>query len=487
MPPKCKEDEILNPESGRCVKKQGKIGKRILLERKISRITSPPSNRITSPKSNRITSPKKLKKPKSYKMFQLKKSFTLESESSSLENIDRIDITLTQLKEELNNHIFIRKCSISIIELLRKKILIYNKLLNNAIEEKQDLDTKIEELLNSNASKTDINDLYPNRLSILTYIITLKDIIKTIIDKKEMYSNGRGKIKENLHEAIYNEEYGLESIIGREDIKNNIASQIYSLSKNATIFLKSFNNISIYGSAGVGKTKLANTIAFVFSKIGILSKNKVKVITRTDLVGQYVGQTGPKTRSILIGSLESIVFIDEAYQLTECPDENTGIRRTSNDFGSEAITELVNFLDKFIGLNIVIVAGYEKLMSRCFMTFNEGLPRRFPNNLILQKYSNEELTGILYTNIILGVSEDIIIDDDIADLLFTIVSELSIKDENIFKNQAGDMLNLAGFISKSINSSYRIEWINNNITNNIPIIFSGFNNFLKTKHLRIQF
>jgi hypothetical protein len=229
-------------------------------------------------------------------------------------------------------------------------------------------------------------------------------------------------------------------------------------------------------------TRLAKTIAFAFSKVGILGRGIVKIVTRTELVGQYIGHTAPRTRGALLETLEGVLFIDEAYQLTPCPEDRVG----SKDFGSEAITEMVNFLDKYIGLNIVIVAGYEGVMNRCFMTANEGLPRRFPYRYVLSAYTVPELTDILVNNLKRKVRDGVVIDDETGNFLYSMVDKLFIELPEVFKNQAGDMLNLSSNINNAINSSYRVEWINGNLSNNKQILISGFDDFLESKGYSID-
>lgn len=226
-------------------------------------------------------------------------------------------------------------------------------------------------------------------------------------------------------------------------------------------------------------TALAKVIGFVFSKSGILATDTVKIISpRADLVGQYVGHTAPRTRACLFECLESVLFIDEAYQLS-----STG---TEKDFGPESVTEIVNFLDKYIGMNIVIVAGYEDRMMKQFFPSNEGLSRRFPFRLLLQKYSTCELTDILSQFIERGT--DMKIDENTGNWLFSAVSHLSDKfsEDGVFANQAGDMLNLGASIIKSINSSYAVKWIPGDLFHNIPILMDGLNDYLITKGLTVS-
>ncbi len=496
MPKQCESDEIINPHTNRCVKKNGKIGKELVrinrerstLSRNEKKVVLLTRKKQSSPVRYKETSvvPRKSRHNKKFNEVILREELMLTKYTNDEEytNEDSTSITLDDLKDEINNRKFIFDYVTSIQNLMTEKITRYENLITHFDLKNTETEQNKKILANKGYKKEDIEVIYPVEPDLIKFRTFLESIIDTIRIKLKQICFVT--IKSSLIDAIYNNEFGLESIVGREDIKNEIATQIYSFSKGSKVVLKSFNNIAIFGSAGVGKTKLATTLGYIYCKVGILAKEHVYVITRTDLVGQFIGQTGPRTRKILLNSLESVIFVDEAYQLTQCPDAD-GKKNVSIDFGAEAVTELVNFLDKYIGLNILIVAGYEDLMKRCFMSFNEGLPRRFPYILTLNKYNIEELTNILTSNIIPVIPENILIDSDTIDLLYTFIKKINNIDESLFKNQAGDMLNLSTSIITSINSSYKTKWINGNLRNNINIIMNGFNRFLKTKNCKITF
>ena len=157
--------------------------------------------------------------------------------------------------------------------------------------------------------------------------------------------------------------------------------------------MNSFMNMVFTGPAGVGKTKLALSVAYVYEKSGILLKDNIVIVSPKDFVAGYIGQTAPKTVGVLMKGIEGVIFIDEAYQIMPC---NEGKIEKGKSFGSEAITEIVNFLDKFVGMNITIVAGYEREIDGCFFGANEGLHRRFPNRVKLDKY---EILDIMFAYI----------------------------------------------------------------------------------------
>lgn len=104
----------------------------------------------------------------------------------------------------------------------------------------------------------------------------------------------------------------------------------------------------------------------------------------TDLVGQYVGQTGPKTIKQLERGLGKVLFIDEAYRLGQ------------GHFAKEAIDELVDNITKprFAGKMVIILAGYDKDMNN-LLRVNEGLSSRFADEILFPSLRPEDCLQLL--------------------------------------------------------------------------------------------
>ena len=214
------------------------------------------------------------------------------------------------------------------------------------------------------------------------------------------------------------------------------------------------------GPAGVGKTKVASTIGYVFSKSGILLNDKVTIGSPKDLIGEAVGETGPKTSEFLMSGLEGVLFIDEAYNIMPCDVINKKLQKgDSSSYGPDAITELVNFLDKYRGLAITVVAGYEDVMKNCFLTANEGLNRRFPKKMVLPLYTSYDLTK-MFVNMVNSESG---LENDKS--MFTKTEVRYIYERissfyTVFDNQAGDISNLVTKFYGIIYSTLTLEWNN---------------------------
>ncbi|KAJ0118877.1 hypothetical protein J7T55_013133 [Diaporthe amygdali] len=127
-------------------------------------------------------------------------------------------------------------------------------------------------------------------------------------------------------------------------------------------------NYLFRGPPGTGKTTTARRIGQVFYDMGLLATNQVYDCSTTDLIGEFLGQTGPKTQKVFQRALGKVLFIDEAYRFND-----------DNNFGKEALIEMLNLLTKEAYKNklVVILAGYNDDINK-LLKVNAGLGSRFP-------------------------------------------------------------------------------------------------------------
>lgn len=350
------------------------------------------------------------------------------------------------------------------------------------IQKRKLLEVKAQQLENLKLLKPKNKNSFLSLLDKMDESKPIETIIESINTLLEELSAKYKKISpdyayECLSQALTDREHGIDSMVGREDIKDFLALQIYTFAKNPRIFYSVFQNIAIYGDAGVGKTKLAKVIGYVYSKCGVLIRSNVFETTKKNFTTAYVNESARKTSTILMSNLSSVIFIDEAYDLA--PPET--IYGKGLDHSSEALTELVNFLDKMIGLSLVIVAGYEVPMKERFMTANEGLPRRFPHVIYLKNYNAKELTFIL-CKFLSSTCKEICFTPTQKDYIYTLLSHVVAQRPDVFKNQAGDMLNLSGSISRTIYGTPDKQWGRDFE----DLIVSGMNDFLSSNNIMVK-
>jgi SpoVK/Ycf46/Vps4 family AAA+-type ATPase len=141
----------------------------------------------------------------------------------------------------------------------------------------------------------------------------------------------------------------------------------------------------IVGPPGVGKTQLTHIIAKIYNRLGFLKTDKVICAKRDDLIGEYIGQTAPKTRKVLERALGGVLLLDEIYSLSPTSER---------DFAREAIDMINMYLSEHAHDLVCVVAGYKKPTYEKFFSQNEGLARRFTHHFEIKGYSPEELTLI---------------------------------------------------------------------------------------------
>jgi SpoVK/Ycf46/Vps4 family AAA+-type ATPase len=220
----------------------------------------------------------------------------------------------------------------------------------------------------------------------------LAEEIKKLIPqlKKQAYENfNNNKIadEKSKKDLIVQIEDG---IIGQSNIKEEIGLIVQQLkiSKirdehglvNATIN----NNAIIVGPPGIGKTRFAKYYVAKLWETGTIELDKFKIVSRADLISEFVGNTAKKTTEVFNSCIGGVLFIDEAYSLKNSEQDQ---------FGQECVDTLTKLLEERKGEITVILAGYEKEIST-FLKSNTGIASRFPHKLVLKLYSTQELIQI---------------------------------------------------------------------------------------------
>ena len=200
--------------------------------------------------------------------------------------------------------------------------------------------------------------------------------------------NKEDKDKRSLSELLeeLNALVGLESV--KEKVSDLIAYQkVQKLRRENNLFsYKNTLHLAFTGNPGTGKTTVARIIGRIYKQIGLLSKGHFVEVSRTDLIAGYQGQTALKVKKVIEKAKGGVLFIDEAYSITE--------NDHADSYGRECLTELTKALEDYRDDLVVIVAGYTEPMKKFFES-NPGLKSRFNTFIEFEDYSAYELEEIL--------------------------------------------------------------------------------------------
>jgi SpoVK/Ycf46/Vps4 family AAA+-type ATPase len=213
--------------------------------------------------------------------------------------------------------------------------------------------------------------------------VKLEDIEKLSLNPKSIIPDI--PIDEELLEISLKKLDGLIGIVAvKEEIKSLVKLVRYYKETGQDVQ----NNFSLHsvftGNPGTGKTTVARILAQIYKALGILEKGNLVECDRQTLVGGYVGQTALKTGEIINKSMGGVLFIDEAYSLTEGGNA---------DYGKEAIEIILKRMEDYRGQFIVIAAGYTENMTR-FIESNPGLKSRFDKVFEFEDFDAKLLTDI---------------------------------------------------------------------------------------------
>ncbi|NJO89206.1 MAG: AAA family ATPase [Chloroflexia bacterium] len=180
----------------------------------------------------------------------------------------------------------------------------------------------------------------------------------------------------------------LNTLVGMNHIKNEVNDLIKLVRyyrETGKDILNKFSFHTIFtGNPGTGKTTLARIIGKIYKALGLLERGHVVETGREGLIAGYVGQTAIKTKEKLNEAMNGVLFIDEAYSLSD--DGQKG-------FGKEAVEVILKTMEDERGKFAVIAAGYPDNMD-VFLHANPGLKSRFDRVWHFYDYQPETLYKI---------------------------------------------------------------------------------------------
>ncbi len=184
----------------------------------------------------------------------------------------------------------------------------------------------------------------------------------------------------------------LNRLVGLKNVKSKVNDliayqNIHTLRElNGLHSQKGTMHLAFTGNPGTGKTTVARIVGRIYKQLGLLSKGHFVEVSRTDLIAGYQGQTAHKVKKVIEQAKGGVLFIDEAYSITE--------NDHSDSYGRECLTELTKALEDYREDLVVIVAGYSKPMEHFFAS-NPGLISRINTIIEFPNYCDEELYEML--------------------------------------------------------------------------------------------
>lgn len=213
--------------------------------------------------------------------------------------------------------------------------------------------------------------------------VELADIEKIFASKQRTLADI--PVDEELLSESFNQ---LKEMIGLKSVKKEIEELVKLVRFYREIgkdVRKTFSLHTVFkGSPGTGKTTVARIVAQIFKALGILEKGHLVETDRQGLVANFVGQTATKTSEMVDKAMGGVLFVDEAYSLSQGGD---------SDFGREAVETLLKRMEDRRGQFVVIAAGYTDNMNY-FLEFNPGLKSRFDRELVFEDFTPDELMHI---------------------------------------------------------------------------------------------
>lgn len=212
-----------------------------------------------------------------------------------------------------------------------------------------------------------------------------KEKMLEIVDVNRYIKDSGITLPVSSRSSILTNEERLDQMVGLASVKRMVKKIKAYAKRNQSS--DDFNmHMCFYGNPGTGKTEVARIISGLLYDAGVLPEAKLVETDASGLIGKYVGETAPKTQAKINDAMGGVLFIDEAYALTE----TSGADGVSSGYGDEAIAVLLKEMEDKRGKFCVLLAGYKEQMQK-LLSSNPGFASRIQFSLDFPDYSREEL------------------------------------------------------------------------------------------------
>lgn len=193
-------------------------------------------------------------------------------------------------------------------------------------------------------------------------------------------------IANRTFEGVDDPDARLDELVGLENVKTQIRQMKNRMNfyGGASAERSSGNHMVFLGPPGTGKTTIARIITRILYDFGYIQENRCVEIDGGYLKSPYVGQTTERANAIIQYAMGGVLFIDEAYVLTQ--DKNSSQ-------GAEAVGILLKAMEDNRNDFVCIMAGYEDNMNR-MLASNEGFASRIKHKIYFDNFTVEEMAEI---------------------------------------------------------------------------------------------
>ena len=195
-----------------------------------------------------------------------------------------------------------------------------------------------------------------------------------------------------IHDGSKNPDADLDKMVGLSSVKQRIKEmearmefedKLKGKRKKELSASKEGHHMVLTGNPGTGKTTVCRVLTGLLYEYEYLSKNKVIEVDGNFLKSGNADMTQVKVRYLCRAAKGGVLFVDEAYALTQSGDEE----------GLQAIATLIKEMEDSRGDFVVIFAGYTNEM-RAMLDSNPGFRSRIKEYLDFPDYNDDELGEI---------------------------------------------------------------------------------------------